>query len=38
MGHLLHHQSVVQDLLQIEFDQSVEEYPQGNPGISRRYA
>lgn len=38
MGYLLHHKFVVQDLLQIEFNQSVEKYPQSDPGISGRYA
>lgn len=38
MGHLQHHQLIVQDILQIELDQLVEKYPEGNPGISRRHA
>jgi hypothetical protein len=33
MGHLLYHQFVVQDVLQAEFNQFVEEYPQSDPGL-----
>jgi hypothetical protein len=38
MGYLQHHQFAVQDVLQIELDQLVEKYPEGNSGISRRHA
>jgi len=38
MGYLQYYQFVVQDVLQIELDQLIEKYPEGNSGISRRYA
>lgn len=38
VGHIQHHQSLVQDLLQIELHQLVQEYSQSYPGVPRRYA